>query len=109
MQASNHVNPYQVLNISPDASIADIKKRYHELILECHPDKVNASSDVAFKERVLQQYLQIQASWSLLSDPQQRQRFDAQLAGMLSKWYIYFALIHHILLFTHDSYIIYAY
>uniref|UniRef100_A0A8C6WT37 Translocation protein SEC63 homolog n=1 Tax=Neogobius melanostomus TaxID=47308 RepID=A0A8C6WT37_9GOBI len=32
-------NPYEVLNLDPDASLSEIKKRYHVLSLKYHPDR----------------------------------------------------------------------
>ena len=35
-------NPYAVLGVAPDASMADIRRRYRELVSEAHPDRAIA-------------------------------------------------------------------
>lgn len=33
------MTPYQVLGLTPDASLADIKAAYRQRMMACHPDK----------------------------------------------------------------------
>jgi len=42
-------DPFQVLGISPGASIADIKKAFRDKAKNCHPDVAGSSSGDTFK------------------------------------------------------------
>ena len=61
---------YKILGVERDASPEDIKKSYRKLARQYHPD-VNSDSDAEdrFKE--------ISVAYEVLSDPQQRQQYDA--------------------------------
>ena len=57
---------YQILGVSKDASQQDIKKAYRKLAMKYHPDK--GGDEAKFKE--------IQAAYSVLSDPDKRAQYD---------------------------------
>ncbi|KAF4551259.1 DnaJ C terminal domain-containing protein 2 [Elsinoe fawcettii] len=63
---------YETLNITRDASQAEIKKAYHRAALSSHPDKVPASereaADIKFKS--------ISRAYEILSDEQTRHMYD---------------------------------
>ncbi|WP_411374618.1 DnaJ C-terminal domain-containing protein [Arthrobacter sp. MPF02] len=62
---------YKILGVAKDASDADIKKAYRKLAREHHPDKNpgNTASEKKFKD--------ISEAYSVLSDPDERQQYDA--------------------------------
>lgn len=65
---------YEVLGVARDASGDDIKKAYRRLARELHPD-VNPSEDAA------ERFKQVTHAYDVLSDPQQRERYDLGDAG----------------------------
>ncbi|MBP2215408.1 DnaJ C-terminal domain-containing protein [Arthrobacter sp. CAN_C5] len=62
---------YKILGVPKDASAADIKKSYRKLARKHHPDQNQATggSDKMFKD--------ISEAYSVLSDPEDRQQYDA--------------------------------
>lgn len=58
---------YDILGVSKNASDAEIKRNYHKLAKEFHPDKNPAAGD-KFKE--------ISYAYEILSDPKKRQTYD---------------------------------
>jgi molecular chaperone DnaJ len=61
---------YQVLGVSREADLAAIKSAYRKLAVQFHPDRNpgNQQAEERFKEAA--------AAYAVLSDPQQRQRYD---------------------------------
>ncbi|KAL5535226.1 MDJ1 [Sanghuangporus sanghuang] len=64
-----HKDPYQVLGVSKDASLADIKKAYYSLARKYHPD-TNKEKDAQEK------FVEIQAAYDTLSDEGKRAAYD---------------------------------
>jgi molecular chaperone DnaJ len=62
---------YKILGVAKDASDADIKKAYRKLARQHHPDtnSGDAASEKKFKD--------ISEAYSVLSDPDERQQYDA--------------------------------
>ncbi|WAC67161.1 DnaJ domain-containing protein [Agrococcus sp. SL85] len=62
---------YAVLGVAKDVSAADLKKQYRKLARQFHPDSNpgDAKAEARFKE--------ISEAHSVLSDPKQRQEYDA--------------------------------
>ena len=63
-------DPYAVLGVGREASQDEIKRRYRALAKELHPD-LNPD-----KPEVAERFKGITAAYDLLSDPEQRARFD---------------------------------
>ncbi len=63
------LDPYKVLNVKRSSTTQDIRKQYKNLAKEWHPDK-NDSPDAQEK------FVQINAAYEILSDPEKRQRYD---------------------------------
>ena len=66
---------YKILEVTPVATLPEIKKSFRRLALKYHPDKNegNALTEALFKE--------IQEAWEVLSDPKQREEYNYK------RWY----------------------
>ncbi|OQS02083.1 hypothetical protein THRCLA_05519 [Thraustotheca clavata] len=64
---------YDVLGVARDISAADLRKAFFKLALKWHPDKIKERQDV---EEATQIFQEIQSSYEVLSDPQERQWYD---------------------------------
>jgi molecular chaperone DnaJ len=62
---------YQVLGVGRDAPAEELKKAYRKLAMQYHPDR--NQGDKAAEER----FKEIGEAYSVLSDPEKRQRYDA--------------------------------
>jgi DnaJ-class molecular chaperone len=63
------MDPYQVLNVSKDATDSQIKKAYRELSFKNHPDK-NPGVDTSDKMQ------QINEAYEILGDPARKEAYD---------------------------------
>lgn len=70
-------NYYSILGVPPKASQEEIKAAYRNAVKKYHPDLNNNS------EASRQQFIQVQQAYEVLSDPQQRARYDAELQRKL--------------------------
>jgi curved DNA-binding protein CbpA len=61
---------YEVLGIEPSASAEEIKRAYHRLAFQCHPDR-NRKSQEAHEEME-----RINEAYAVLSDPIKRREYD---------------------------------
>lgn len=59
---------YDLLEVSPNASINEIKKQYKKLARQFHPDKAGPEFEEKFKE--------ISVAYEVLSDPEKRELYD---------------------------------
>ncbi len=66
---------YEVLGVPRDATIAQIRRRYRQLVRHYHPD---VATD---KETAHRLFLQIKEAYEVLSDPIRRREYDASLAA----------------------------
>lgn len=62
---------YEILDISKDATDADIKKAYRKLAKKYHPD-LNQGN----KEEAEQKFKEVNEAYEVLSDPEKRSRYD---------------------------------
>ena len=67
-------NHYETLEVSPDASQAEIKQAYRRLVKQYHPDTNQQNTD-------REQIIRINAAYEILGDAQTRQSYDRQLRG----------------------------
>lgn len=64
-----HADHYEVLGISKNASVAEIKRAYRQLARQYHPD-FNPAPEA--KEK----WDQVQKAYDILSDPEKRHEYD---------------------------------
>ncbi|XP_024907861.1 sterile alpha motif domain-containing protein 13 isoform X1 [Pteropus alecto] len=65
------VNYYKILGVPQNASSSDIKKAYHRLALQVHPDK-NPENKEAAEEK----FRQVAKAYEVLSDAEKRNDYD---------------------------------
>ncbi|MDH4268963.1 MAG: J domain-containing protein [Dehalococcoidia bacterium] len=61
---------YEVLGVAPDASAEEVKRGYHRLAFQCHPDR-NWENEEAHEEME-----RINEAYAVLSDPIKRREYD---------------------------------
>ncbi|MFW5968189.1 MAG: molecular chaperone DnaJ [Persicimonas sp.] len=64
------IDPYDVLGVSKDAELSEIKAAYRRLAVEHHPDK--NPDDPRAQER----FKEVNEAYEILSDPEKRQAYD---------------------------------
>jgi DnaJ-class molecular chaperone len=72
-------NFYQRLNVTNDATFAEIKSSYRRHIIYFHPDKLIHNFTKEEKEDRLSQFLLIQEAYEVLSNPYKRSAYDSEL------------------------------
>ncbi len=65
---------YQLLGVSPQASVAEIRQAYARLAREKHPDRFR---DEAEKKRAQSAFQDITTAFNALTNPKSRQEYDA--------------------------------
>lgn len=73
MRTPNRLNLYEILRVSPAASIEEIKKAFRRLALRHHPDKNENRPDSTARFKVLHN------AYTVLSDPAARAEYDSVL------------------------------
>jgi curved DNA-binding protein CbpA len=61
---------YEVLGIAPGASAQEIRRAYHKLAFQCHPDRHQESEEAHKKME------EINEAYAILSDPIRRREYD---------------------------------
>ena len=72
---------YEVLDVRPDADEAEIRRAFQKIARRCHPDvaRVDEEAEARFAEAA--------RAFEVLSDPELRRRYDAQLGrGAEPEW-----------------------
>lgn len=72
------VNHYETLNVSPQATAAEIKQAYRRLAKIFHPDSQSQTAD---SDKIIE----VNAAYEVLSDPIRRRRYDQQLSSSPSQ------------------------
>ena len=80
-------NYYKILDVDPDTSISDIKKKYRKLLAKYHPDKFTSLSD---KERKLKekQFQLVQIAGKILTDEDSKKMYDLEQKTVKSKNFV---------------------
>lgn len=83
---------YDVLEVSRDAELADIRKAYKQALLRLHPDKqrrshtaVDAPSQLGAQHRTNTTVNQLQLAFDVLKDAELRAAHDASLAASAAR------------------------
>lgn len=69
VQSLDVPNYYQILGVSPDSSLDQIKKRYRQLAKELHPDRTKSNESQEKMARINEAY-------EVLSDLELREKYD---------------------------------
>jgi DNA-binding response OmpR family regulator len=72
---------YQVLEITPYASPAQVKEAYYARSLEFHPDRFAQLEDRDLHEKIYQIYKRVSEAFRVLSEPDRRSQYDHEVAG----------------------------
>ena len=67
-------NHYRVLNVGRDATEAELRQAYRDAVRRCHPDLHPAD------RHARQKFLQVQAAFEVLSNPEKRRAYDPDKA-----------------------------
>ncbi|MDH5752416.1 MAG: DnaJ domain-containing protein [Deltaproteobacteria bacterium] len=70
---------YDLLQLKPDASAAEIKTAYHRLLKQYHPDLHNHSEFNWVKEEAERMSRKISEAYEVLSDESKRKKYDREL------------------------------
>ena len=83
--SSSTTTLYNIMNIERNATQKAIKKQYHRLALELHPDKnkpdVDANGEMSEAdelrmEEIVRRFIELVSAYEVLSDPARRKRYD---------------------------------
>lgn len=66
---------YEILNLSPSATLQDVKKSYRKLALQHHPDRNPPEK----KEQAEVLFRRVNEAYEVLSDTEQRRQYDVEL------------------------------
>ncbi|MCX7927129.1 MAG: molecular chaperone DnaJ [Candidatus Omnitrophica bacterium] len=76
---------YEILGVSKNATVEEIKKAYRNLALKYHPDRVPAEQ----KKEAEEKFKEISEAYAVLSDPQKRQLYDQYGHAGIDQKYAY--------------------
>ncbi|EDV94827.1 DPH4 homolog [Drosophila grimshawi] len=83
----SNLNFYELLNANATATFEELKRNYKQLILQCHPDKLQQQavtvnfneSDPNRESHHDSNFNAINEAWNTLKDPIKRKHYDAEL------------------------------
>ncbi|XP_057451659.1 uncharacterized protein LOC130743428 isoform X2 [Lotus japonicus] len=74
VKASRGESPYQVLGLSPSATVDEIKKAYRKLALKYHPD-------VNKEDKAQEKFMRIKHAYNTLLNSSSRRKYDSGYSG----------------------------
>ncbi|RVE71465.1 hypothetical protein OJAV_G00052130 [Oryzias javanicus] len=77
MCAAAQTDLYAVLGAHPSDSVQQLRRRYQQLALQFHPDRVGGEHSSAAESSV-SRFLEVDAAWKILSDQNTRRQYDSQ-------------------------------
>lgn len=80
MSGSPQRTHYQVLGVAPDARLEEIRRAHRQLARVLHPDRLGAATE-AERRLAERRMREVNAAWTVLSNPEQRRRYDLGLAA----------------------------
>lgn len=72
---------FQVLELTAAATVADIKRAYHQNSRAYHPDRFFKLPDAAFRDKVDRIYKRINEAYVVLRDDRKRAKYAEDIAG----------------------------
>lgn len=79
-------DPYEVLQVKPTASQAEIRSAYYAQCKLFHPDRLHTNCPATSGAGV-QAFQRLSAAYALLNDPATRRRYDDYRASHLGTWF----------------------
>jgi diphthamide biosynthesis protein 4 len=76
---------YEILSVSEDASIDEIRTGYRTALLSTHPDKLLTHSNMSGSNNNEREFLVVQKAWEVLSNSQSKSHYDKELAASRRK------------------------
>jgi curved DNA-binding protein CbpA len=73
MSSPPDIDPYGVLGVTKDATIAEIRASHRKRVLKCHPDKIQDESQ---RNAAQDEFQKVQQAYELLSDETRRAKHD---------------------------------
>ncbi|KAJ5852128.1 uncharacterized protein N7529_011513 [Penicillium soppii] len=70
------IDPYGVLGVAKDATIAEIRASHRKRVLKCHPDKIQDESQ---RNAAQDEFQKVQQAYELLSDEGRRAKYDMKV------------------------------
>src|SRR6476659_7950791 len=72
---------YELLGVEPDASRDDLRSAYRSRVERLEPSREGKGVTESSLQANREEAARVRAAWNVLSDPFQRQRYDAQLGA----------------------------
>lgn len=72
---------FQVLGATPDAPVAELKAKYHQLQRNYHPDAFFSSPDEELRRAVMAIAKRVAEAYVVLRDPDKRAKYTRDIAG----------------------------